>query len=409
VNKRKSFYLERYANSTHNQMLFDSLDYISLGHDINDFCGLPRPSKWMVRYKIFPNMFKGKLAPLRLLWVYLFGYIYFIISFILGVFSSMKSASEVNYKYGNLALATSQRSINVISEAVGAGNDIIWLNLTNAKVIRELDKVANISSLLSLKDKVDVLFFSFRAHNFIKNKGINNLFFQTYTAYKWYSVVLCLERLNPKKIFTAQHLDRWAILIDSYVESSDLDIEFHLVQHGLELEKTYSYKKNDSKFIKLKNVTHLYVYDINQYNIFENRILYTGLSEKIKLEYFKTKIELYEVGFIGKIKVLFVGHSICEDLHIAMFLALSNSFDFAFYYKPHPTTKMNAKLNDLGWEVVASDNGFPNVDYLVSYESTLVDEYREVGIESFVHEIDAPENKYSKVIDDAIAFFKGIE
>ncbi|WP_417448337.1 hypothetical protein [Idiomarina abyssalis] len=398
-------YLAYYLRSACNQLNFDLLDYYSLGARIDDFSGIPRPQKWFLKSKKITTVIKILSPVIYFFWVYLFYYVFVLFCFFADVFFSNKKYQASFGKPRGLALAVSPRAIDVIKQSGAPIEDVAWLFFSGVKSKHEFKEVLTSDSVLGLKDKIKVLVFSFKAHRLLK-KNKNGLALQSYTSYKWYSLVLCLEKLSPEKIIAAQHLDRWALLADSYAQQSDLNVEYHLVQHGLELHSAYQAKDLIYNFNKLKHVTHLYVYGEDQYEVFKENIIDFDCLDKLSVKFFKTRISLYDLSFSGRLKVLFIGHTICEDLQVAIFSALEAKFDFDFYYKPHPATKMSGKLDGLGWRIIKKIDEFPRVDYLVSYESTLLVEYQREGVGAFIHKIDPPRESFDLIVEKACVFFR---
>jgi hypothetical protein len=107
---------------------------------------------------------------------------------------------------------------------------------------------------------------------------------------------------------------------------------------------------------------------------------------------------LTEVPSDGRIKILFVGHSICLDLHIHLFNELKSAHSIVTFYKPHPTEKIEKRILEQNWKLISDKHFFPKVDFLISYNSTLTIEYQNLGIESIVHPISLKSNESAQFL-----------
>jgi len=398
------------VKAAHNQLLFDKAEYYYLNIDTNNIEIFPRPSKWVRRSKIISAMFIRYGAFLRFLWKYLFSYLCFTKDFFLYSLAGIKRrAGEINFTHHDmLVMALSERAINVINQGLGS-IEKKWLifpwSKINHKAVQTEDCIDCVA-VLDLKEKLSVLWLSFRAHREICRNENRQLCLQSYIVFRWIFIFLCLQKLKPNKLAIAQHLDRWAILVDTYFDSQNFHSEFHLIQHGIETDDIYKLKlkiKNFGDFFRLQNLTNLYVYDNEQLLLFKDNII--AKECRIKSSFFKMKSKLYDVDSSGKIKVMFVGHSLAEDLHVFLYEKLCSKFDFYYIYKPHPTTAPSEKIRNCKWAVSQINDGYPKVDYIISYPSTLVYEYKDIGIESFVHDEHVRTSDFPEVLSKLTLFF----
>ncbi|WP_232924702.1 hypothetical protein, partial [Pseudomonas cichorii] len=99
-------------------------------------------------------------------------------------------------------------------------------------------------------------------------------------------------------------------------------------------------------------------------------------------------IKLVAMSDALKINILFVGHPICESLHVKIYQDVSSCFEVGFYYKPHPANPCTDSVRAQKWHVIEEKSTFPLVDFVVSYPSTLVGEYAAMGIPAVLHPLD---------------------
>lgn len=91
---------------------------------------------------------------------------------------------------------------------------------------------------------------------------------------------------------------------------------------------------------------------------------------------------------VHSLRLLFVGHPICETLHVHIVEALGEGI--SSYYKPHPANPSSARVNSASWTVIHDKTVFPEVDLLISYPSTLVKEYEGMNIPAIIHPLNMP-------------------
>lgn len=393
---------EAYAHAIKNQKAFDDFYYDLMGLNAKEFCGLPRPTKWASLPRSSLWVMKVISKTVVVIWVYVVFYIFIVAQFIriistrLGgdVYSPDMAGKSIN-------LLVCDRSCEVISQVKNGESDF-WLKVPLANLmgneLLKLDRpVINASHVLSFSELLACLLGAVRAHQKIVEKYGSTIGMQTYNSLEWMITWWALYKLMPSRITTSEHHDRWAVLADSYcTEVASVDsCELVLAQHGQEYESTYLKIKQltspDGLPYKMKNIRKLYVYSENQAEIFRNNIIDQSrlLLFEIQIEIQRVRLNLVEVDYAGP-SVLIVGHRVCEDLHIRIFQFLIERGSFNIYYKPHPTAKASAKTKSVGWFFISGHDFFPRVDYLISYPSTLVEEYRVEGIHAVLHGINQP-------------------
>lgn len=400
-----------YKKACINQYSFDALGYKYFNENIDRFSGLPRPAKWLGSEKL--KFFLGNFSSiLNITWRFFFAYVYFFAISLRYIFASKgKNLHGNSKKYAdNLLLGTGPRSIFVFNSALDSDEKKYCLSVPWADIFGDLQNSKFIEikllDIISKKDIFKAFCFACKAHAITSSE--RNISFQTYIGVNWFLVYLAICKLNPKKIFTAEHHDRWAILLDFIAEnkSGDDKFLFAIVQHGLEHESTYlelqktRYGAGVGLPYKIKNIDVVYAYNKDQFEIIRGNIV--NSNKKLNVNYFKVKLFLHDIGSPKKKKIMFVGHPFCYDLQLFIYSKLSSIFDFEFYYKPHPTTRISEGMRNAGWLVINDKDTFPKVDFLISYPSTLVTEYKEFNINSFVHALNEEKDEFSSISEDII-------
>ncbi len=398
-----------------NQYSFDALGYQYFNENIDSFAGIPRPAKW-IGNKII-KLFAKKIANiLNFIWSYFFAYVYFSVIAFRYAFTLKGSERKcLNGKYvDDLLFGAAPRSVFVFGSALNDGKRKYCLSLPLSNISKDVENSKFIEiKILDVVDKKDIFkAFCWACKGHAIASSDRNISLQTYTGINWFLTYFAIRKLNPKKLFTAEHHDRWAVLLDFIAENkkSDDDFVFSIVQHGLEHESTYSamrmtrYGGGTGLPYKIKNADVIYVYDDIQLKIIKNNIL--NANKKPHIKYFKVKLILHDVGTNKKKKILSVGHPFWYELQLFIYLKLSKIVDFEFYYKPHPTTVVSEGIKNAGWFIIGDKDFFPNVDFLISYPSTLVIEYKELGIYSFVHALNENKDEFSRIAENVIRFIE---
>ena len=417
----KSEIVDGFCCAALNHYSFDQLAYNLFEKNIDDFYGIPRPSKWMKKNGGMQNILKPTAWWVRFFWRHCLAYLFFIKYFLIYFFNkkSFNCDSWIDTKKV-LSLAICSRSITVINQALVDDEEKTWLTFPWENVVNLIghgnSRVIDCISVLSRKQLVHALFSAFAAHGNLKKCDNVNMIMQSYTAFDWAVVYMAIKNLAPNVLTTSEHHDRWAVLVDTYCSNmlkSNGKVGFNLVQHGLEYEQTYIEMANNTKCdglpYKLKCVTDIYLYSKEQCVIFNKNIISKNYHNKIiNVFYFKPKINVYDSEVDRRVKILFIGHTACEDLQVRIYNHVSKIFDFSFFYKPHPTAKMHKELFGLGWQIVEGKLNFPKVDFLISYQSTLIDEYKEIGVDAFVHPMILSDNDFDITMSRLVARLKEV-
>lgn len=398
--------------SVKNQQCFDKYYYSLLNVEFSSFWGVPRPSKWAKRHPVFLSLMRILSPLLAVLWCYLFAYLFIVGKFLAALF---RSRFVSRYKKDQLlALAICDRSCIVLSRELAdmpGGQSVIWLvpdgvSLSETALGRLSSAPVLASSLLTPSDIIRACIFSLRAHAVLVCRFGIRLSMQSYILPTWASFYFAISKLSPSMIATAEHHDRWAVAADCYcaeVEDEAPCSGLMLVQHGLEYAETYHFITELTGGVglpyRLRSVRQLYLYNADQSSIFFGNILSNHVSHKnVVLKCISNSMQLTPVS-ADKISVLFVGHPICEDFHMAVFKELAERFDLDCFYKPHPAARESAKVREEKWQVILDGGFFPAVNFIISYPSTLVAEYDFYNIPAIVHPMDAGDEQLKPFIN----------
>jgi hypothetical protein len=368
--------------------------------------GLPRPAKWVGFARSNPNVVFLVFQIFKLLWVFGGGALYFFMQMSLYLCKSFFLPGRYSQRliYDEVALGFSRRAMDVIGQASIGREASCWVLFpwVQKKDFTEVQHVVNILGLVDLKDFINSLFLSIKALYTVgfrdEGSGARRRVLSTYIAFQWFLARFALAKLNARVYVMAEHHDRWAVLADFLVRAKlSSGASLSVVQHGVEssLKSTH----------RLKNVSRLYVYDGASLEAFKYNILDMGaIGERLEVCFYTPHISLSDLDvkkFPHKLTVLFVGHPSSEALHVSIYERFLKGGEVNVIYKPHPTVRENRGLHKLGWVVWGNKEEFPRVDLLISYPSTLVEEYRAVGISAAVH-------PYALAIDDAGDYLTGL-
>jgi hypothetical protein len=372
-----------------NEIEIDSFSYRALNVHASDFGYAPRPSRWMTYFRNYSLFIFYSLILIDFLWKYYFSVVFFSYQFCKYFCFSKISTLDIP-KNSKIALAFSSRATELITKETINVRPDIWLTfpwVESNNLAQNIVKY-NIFKFLDFYDLLLALRLSIKSvfvfYKYYKNKG--NIL-QTYTSFTWFCSQIALRKIDGDYYF-AEHYDRWAVLIDSIPQtfkSKGIFVKLSLVQHGL----VGNISNNNTLIIptKLFNVTSLYAYDETSVDYFKASVL--NLTTKLSdVFFYKNQLALTHLANNSDFCVLFVGSPFCEKLHINIYEKLKVIPNILFYYKPHPLYKINSEMLKLEWEVIYDKTVFPSVDVLISYPSTLVSEYMDSGVHSFVHQLD---------------------
>jgi hypothetical protein len=393
-----------YLNAIKNEIEIDTLRYKSLRLDPSEYGYLPRPSKWISTLKPYRKL----LGCASYLWQFFFYYIFILVNYLklLYMFFGRDKQVILPEETYTIAIAFSSRSIDVINTSLSDELKFTWLlpYWVESSQIKKTVPVHDLLSLLNFKDINQILYLTILASHCYSRKMNSVWNLQLYTSFKWFLVYIALSKINCNFVIS-EHFDRFAVLIDSIAQNKNNKIT--MIQHGLIGNTTdpddILYKLNLPT--RLNCVSKLYAYDTNSEYFFRNNV-FAHSHNNIDVSYFTPKLTVTNIGFRDVPKILFVGHTGCEELHSFILRSLKMKINIKAYYKPHPTENIHLNfLKKQNWIIINERDFFPSVDLLVSYPSTLTKEYESVGIKSIIHPINLePENAihYLNLIEEEL-------
>lgn len=255
-----------------------------------------------------------------------------------------------------------QRLINLLKTA--EIDDFVVVNIPGTKYKYSQKPSYSLYSGIKTLQIVKAALYSFYFIFFMKNKyGKKDCLFRSYSFFEFLLVYCSLSNLDKSNslLFIATS-SRWAYLFCS----SSLTKTF--VQHG-----KISGRVN---YVKLRNIDVAYYISESQRIICE--ICLIGCKPKYKYR------KLFEFSGDGKKKhngkkdVLVV----CRETLMARQMSvvgLLSSYNVNIYLKPHPSDKYEKYLslqNKYPDVSILDRYDYPEVDFVISYDSSLADEYK---------------------------------
>lgn len=217
---------------------------------------------------------------------------------------------------------------------------------------------------------------------------------QTYTAFRWMVARRAVDRLAAH-FLCAEHYDRWAILLDRSLRQRQAPRRgWTLVQHGAvaSLADQAASAQAPSRELptRLAMVARLVAFNEHSLDFFRMHVMAShNQAPRLDDLVHAPRVTLSPVaGDAGQCRLLIVGHPFAEAFHEHAYHHLrAAETRLICLYKPHPHAEMSAAMAVVGWTLVDLPGRFPEVDLLLSYPSTLVDEYGTLGVPAVVHPI----------------------
>jgi hypothetical protein len=400
--------IDHYIAATDNEIAVDEYFYSLLKLQPHSYGFIPRPEKWLSRYRAQPFLLRLLSFLTRLIWRLGGATAFFSFQFLrewtrwLTARSLEKPVSDVP-TYFILISPQAEKLLHTGSVSLHVDRLVIfpWLQF---KCRAPSNRILNPISLLGWPDLLKALYLSIKASSRLNFKS-PKWALQGYTAYRWFLAYLALSRLGKGHYIISQHFDRWAILVDALVADLNATMSsfgqssgLTLVQHG-ELKNLSGLGNPEELPFRLPNplvaVSRLFAFDQSSVRLFLKSIVKSAPETNL----FEPKIELSSLPESDLPDVLIVGHPSCKALHTHIYRSLQEmGCQFHGYYKPHPT--MPKDLAYPGWTIITHANTYPNVDLVIAYPSTLARQYNLAGIQTVIHPIDlSPEESESCILE----------
>ncbi|QPF72726.1 hypothetical protein G8A07_07135 [Roseateles sp. DAIF2] len=381
-----------YLRALRNEIAVDEHIVSMAGLDPAVFGKIPRPARWISHARRLPVLSR------------LVQYLSLPLWYLLGPMLFQRQRRQVG-----AGLATSvPRCFDAAGQILGLSprtTDIVhdrhlpqmphqWLELPWAP-LSGLPADAEVIPAMTLLNEADIarsLALATLAHHALQGRrGLRGWGLQTYTAWRWFLARLAVDKL-PGPLLTAEHFDRWAVLVDGSVWRTRYQQPLRrltVMQHGSVNADGPQPGLGLRLPTRLRAVGRLHVYSAADAEVFKHEILSPRCAAREPDQtFYRPMVPLVDLTRAGRPTILFVGHPLCEAAHCALMTALQRSVDVQAFYKPHPTTGAGKQVAALPWTVIQGRTVFPRVDVIVSYPSTMVAEYAAHDIPAVVHSMD---------------------
>lgn len=292
---------------------------------------------------------------------------------------------------------------------------MIWLRRDSSFVAVNGRQAASVHSLLDFPDIVSSLFCTLLAKKHAPKYLRPNEEFQYYSAFDWFLCFHALIKLKSVPI-SMDHFDRWAMLVDAVSEHRLKDTlnqplltsGYCLVQHGKVDEAICEFGE---PWQRLRNVDQLHCFTQGALSLFQSHLL-SKVRPKAgggtKFFTYSNSLEL-QGELTERFQVLIIGHPGCFEIQHLLHAELLLKGVSDFYYKPHPRFKVPDQAGKIFDEVILDPAFFPNVDLVIGYPSTLVEEYKALGVSTFTHGFTATEVQVNQLRSDVGALISSIQ
>ena len=255
------------------------------------------------------------------------------------------------------------------------------------------EKSLNILSCLSYVDLLSAFWASCKLSSFMALKYFKRDFlFRSHSSYEFFLTCLFVKKVEFNNTFiSCEIINRWAFLM--------LNLNTHkiFIQHG---------KTQCTHYIKVGTPDVAYFMN-NEQMVVHDEFIFKQKPKVAKV------VKVFEYSGCecllnnGKKDVMIVCNTLFIDDERTI-LELLSDLDINLYLKTHPLTKTIAGYENMRnirpFSYVPKES-FPKVDCVISYESTLADEYKSVG--AFVVLYDKLE-KLDQLREIIINIIKGI-
>ncbi len=388
-----------YFAATRNEVAVDEMFMALSKMNAAEVGYLPRVPHWIDLAKRRPVLTRALSRIARQVWLAGGSAIFFVLEYLKFKHLHRSSGTLTLTETDGAILGLSTRVCEIVTPTQFPGFPRTWLTLPWVP-LPALPKGAKELPMLSILERSDFLSALADAlavtQRLKRNRSLSPWVMQTYTAFRWFLARRAVDRLTGTLV-TTEHYDRWAVLVDRVVRehrrSQCCRDYLIVVQHGaMGALKDDGHKGESSLNLptRLRQIDELHAYNSQEAIAFQANVLEHGdVSRELKICFFKPTIDITGEAISDKPRILFVGHPLCESFHVEVFKKLTMWKNFEIYYKPHPKAPMSVSMEAIGWKIIKESNIFPRVDLLISYPSTLVIEYKNIGVTASVHPLDA--------------------
>lgn len=213
---------------------------------------------------------------------------------------------------------------------------------------------------------------------------------QNYTAFEWFVAWFTLNNASLNEIWFANHFDRWAVLCEYLPAENKV-----FVQHGIE-------DGNMIPIVRYRTLKKAYLIAPSQKSHFENKIF----KRTPEIFYLEGKIKLVNIQKSKNSTLLIIGNYVLTLEKEIQLIKELHGVSVDVYLKPHPVLpkKEYYRLQkDYPFFLIEDSTFFPQVDLVVSYESTLGVEYEQVGVEVLYYHQYSMDNMIDTIKDKSKA------
>lgn len=391
--------LADYFAATRNEVAIEEM-FLTLSKTEASRVGhLPRVPHWIAKALKRPRMMLATSKIAQVLWLLGGAAIYFIRDYLKFLFARMKAEATNQFQSEGSILGLSSRVHVFLKPATFPSLPRVWLTLPWLERQELPDAAQELPLLSALKHRdflsafIDAMVVTYRMQ---RHRSLAPWVLQTYTAFRWFLVRRVVDRIDGPLV-TAEHYDRWAVLVDRSVRerrrAPGCNVRMILVQHGAMGPLTGAEVQTSASLhlpTRLRQVDKLHAYNNTEVAAFRDMVFAKPeVSRFLEVQFFDPTLELSGSETSNCPILLFVGHPLCESFHAQTYIKLKDWKVVDVLYKPHPMASMSVSMAEVGWTIIKDANYFPKVDLLVSYPSTLVKEYESLGIHACVHSLDA--------------------
>lgn len=194
-----------------------------------------------------------------------------------------------------------------------------------------------------------------------------------YCSFDFFLVYKSLEHIpSDVTIFFSTQIDRWSLLFDRSKQVNKI-----LIQHGIE---------EPSAFWRCRFSHVDTVYAISEKEA-PNLIHACFRIPPQNIYYVRPTLKLTDMNSKYKMNIMIISYSASYFVQECELIQSLSNLKVGIYVKLHPTLKGNvfsALLKQYSFRII-EDQTFPDVDIIVSYNSTLAKEYEQLGKKILYH------------------------
>jgi len=239
---------------------------------------------------------------------------------------------------------------------------------------------------LSMSDLVKSYIYSIELSVFQKMKyGWRDFLFRSDSSFVFFLVYFFVQKCDKSNdFFFVNQIDRWAHLF------GNLNANTYMIQHGKQLMKIPA--------IRIGSIKCAYYIDDSQRVIFEKTLFKNKPIARYRANfYFTANNKLLHNGLKD---VLLICNDIYVNREIKVLQICANK-KLNLYLKPHPLDSMSRydELKSVYNCITLGKVDYPKVDLVISYDSTLADDYEKVGAKVIRYDDENFEEELNRILE----------